>query len=302
MISIESAVAEFLLSCAAEGLADSTIRWYRSILGRYADRFKVVSADQMTPHEVRQYLVAMRNLEYSPDTVDDVTRALHRFWKWTALEYEVKNPMRSIRYPAQPKAKKPKAVSLDTVIAMFNAASTGLNPVRDRAIIAFALDTGCRAGGICTVLASDVDIAQRKAIVIEKGSKTRSVPFTKVTAALLQDWLDARAPADVLFYSSDTWEALRPNSLYLLFKRIAKRAGVKGRFNPHGFRHLFGKEYIKAGGDIVTLARIMGHDSVDTTADHYAIFTNDEIAEAHERFSPVKLIFQEDQSEKHNIE
>lgn len=296
MISIESAVAEFILSCEADGLAAATVRWYRSLLGRFADRFKVVPAHQMTPHEVRQYLVALRNLEYSPDTVDDVTRALHRFWKWAAVEYEIKNPMRSIRYPPQPKSKKTKAVSLDTVIAMFQAADSGMNPIRDRAIIAFALDTGCRAGGICTVQAADVDISKRKAIVTEKGNKTRSVPFTKVTAALLQDWLDARAPAEVLFYSSDTWEALRPNSLYLLFKRIARRAGVKGRFNPHGFRHLFGKEYIKAGGDIVTLARIMGHDSVDTTADHYAIFTNDEIAEAHERFSPIKLMFQEDQN------
>lgn len=302
MISIESAVAEFLLSCEAEGLAAATVRWYRSLLGRFADRHRVTSIKDVTPHDIREYLVAMRRLEYAPDTVDDVNRALHRFWKWAASEYEIKDPMRSIRYPPQPKPKKPKAVSLDTVIAMFHAASTGMNPFRDRAIIAFTLDTGCRAGGVCTVRADDIDIGKRKAIVIEKGNQTRSVPFTMVTAALLQDWFDNRAPADVFFYSSDTWDALRPNSLYLLFKRLARRAGVKARFNPHGFRHLFGKEYVKAGGDIATLSRIMGHKDIKTTIAHYAIFTNNEIAAAHEKYSPVRLMFQEDQNAKRDSE
>jgi integrase/recombinase XerD len=125
---------------------------------------------------------------------------------------------------------------------------------------------------------------------MEKGSKTRAIVFTQVTGALLQRWLDHRQPVDTLFYSLETWEALKPNSLYLLFKRLAKRAGVKERFSPHTFRHAFGKEYVKAGGDIATLSRIMGHEDVNTTIKHYSIFTDSEVAAAHEKFSPVKQL------------
>jgi integrase/recombinase XerD len=138
---------------------------------------------------------------------------------------------------------------------------------------------------------------RRKAIVVEKGSKTRTVPFTKVTAALLQRWLDRRQDIETLFYNINTWEPLLPNGLLQLFKRLGRRAQVKGYSNPHSFRHVFGKEYVKAGGYLITLAHIMGHESIDTTANFYAIFTNDEIAEAHEKYSPVKQLFnQEDQS------
>jgi len=295
--SIESAVSEFILACEADGLKDSTIRWHRSILGQFAARHPAQALKDITTHDMREYLVGLRQQEYSPDSVADYTRSLHRFWKWAALEYEVKNPMRSIRYPDPPKPKTPKVVPLETIILMFRAAEGGMNTVRDQAILAFALDTGCRAGGICTLRAEDVDLFKRRAIVVEKGDKTRSVPFTKVTAVLLARWMEERQPVEVFFYSLYTWEALRPNSLYLLFKRLARRAGVRGKFNPHGFRHTFGKEYVKAGGDIFTLARIMGHENVNTTAGHYAIFTSEEVADAQEKYSPVNQLFKEESEE-----
>ena len=62
---------------------------------------------------------------------------------------------------------------------------------------------------------------------------------------------------------------------------------MKGRVNPHSFRHTFGKEYVKAGGDIFTLARIMGHSDVNTTAQHYAVFNSEEVAASHEKYSPI---------------
>lgn len=86
---------------------------------------------------------------------------------------------------------------------------------------------------------------------------------------------------------SAVWEALRPNSLYLLFKRLARRAGVRGKFNPHGWRHAFSVEFLKNGGNIAFLARILGHDSVDTTIRHYAMFMVEEVQAAHEQYSPL---------------
>lgn len=288
MTSVESAVQEFLLACEADGLKESTIRWYRSILGQFSKRHGHLASKEMTAHEMRQYLSALRKREYSPDTVDDVTRALHRFWKWTAQEYNLLNPMRNIRYPEQPKPKKPKAASLETVIAMFDATAGGMNTTRDRAILAFTLDSGCRAGGICTLRTENMDLENGFATVIEKGDKERTVYFRPVTRALLQDWMNEREKeVDEFFYNVYTLEALRPNSLYLLFKRLARRAGVKGASNPHSLRHRFSIEFLKNGGSIVFLARILGHDSVDTTARHYAFFMNEEVQEAHSKFSPL---------------
>jgi integrase/recombinase XerD len=127
--------------------------------------------------------------------------------------------------------------------------------------------------------------------VTEKGSKTRAVTFTEVTAALLAAWLDIRQKeVKEVFYNLDTLEPLTRNGLYQALRRMARRAGITGRFNPHSFRHAFAREYIKAGGDIVTLSMLMGHRETSTTARHYLIFSNREVIEAHEKYSPAKLL------------
>lgn len=297
MPSVQSAVQSFLVGCEAEGLADSTIRWYRSILHTFSRQHGEMGVGVVTADHIRSYLASLRKHEYSPDTVGDYTRALHRFWKWAAAEYDLRNPMRNIRYPQPPKQKTPRAVDMEDVIRMFKAAEKSYQPRRDQAILAFTLDTGCRAGGICGLKMTDLDMENRKAIVTEKGSKTRSVAFTKFTAVLLLRWMKERDPHPHVFYSLQTLESLKPNGLLILFKRLGKRAGVKGFHNPHSFRHGFAKAYALAGGDLVTLSRIFG-DDIKTIVAHYAIFTDQEVSEAHEKYSPISQLQQKMEGEE----
>ena len=53
---------------------------------------------------------------------------------------------------------------------------------------------------------------------------------------------------------------------------LGQRAGVTGFCNPHAFRHGFAIEYLMNGGDLVSLSDLMGHESVQTTRDFYAVF------------------------------
>src|SRR5262245_49130840 len=121
-------------------------------------------------------------------------------------------------------------------------------------------------GGICTVRIDDLDVSDSVGVtmVTEKGSKTRGILFNKATTILLYRWMEKRnAVVPELFYDVDTLKPLKPNGLYQLFRRLGRRAGVKGHYNPHSFRHAFAKGYAKAGGNIFTLAEIMGHESIE---------------------------------------
>jgi len=65
---------------------------------------------------------------------------------------------------------------------------------------------------------------------------------------------------------------------------------VSGRCNPHSFRHNFAREYLRNGGDLATLAKLLGHSNISTTASYYAVFASDELAQFHERYSPLKSL------------
>lgn len=286
---ISSAVAEFLLHSEAEGLSKSTLTWYRSILGRFAEQH-AASLRDVTAHEVRTYLVSLRRSEYSESTVSAHTRALHRFWSWAADEYRIHNPMRTIKYPKmlQP---TPRAAALGDVKLMLEATGDDAIGARDRAMIIFMLDTGARAGGVVGLKVEDVLLDDRLALVTEKGNKTRGVVYSTLTAAVLATWQDHRLP-DVkpYFYSSRTLDHMTSSGLYQVMKRLARRAGVQGKFNPHALRHAFAREYIRNGGDLATLSKLMGHRDVSTTVNHYIIFSQAELKNAHNRFSPARRL------------
>lgn len=49
-------------------------------------------------------------------------------------------------------------------------------------------------------------------------------------------------------------------------KRLCKAAGVEAsKVFPHNLRHLFARAYYKACKDIVQLADVLGHSSIETT-------------------------------------
>lgn len=310
---IEQAVQEFLLAREAEGLSPETIKTYASILRQIADRLRGKHVDVITTNDIRTYLAELRaqgtRYKASPqrpevpgplsiETLRSRIRQLKVFFNWCEVEYElasVSNPMHKIKLPRSPQ-HAPKAIDLADLERMLDAvAEPSIQDVRDRALILFLADTGARAGGVCSLTPDRLDLDRGLAIVYEKGDRARAVPFTRITATALTDWLNVRPPeAKTVFCALGPAVAakshggiLTPNGLYQILKRIAKRAGIAGRFNPHSFRHGFAREYLRNGSNLPAVAKILGHRNPSTTMNFYSIFDIAELATLHERYSPV---------------
>ena len=51
-----------------------------------------------------------------------------------------------------------------------------------------------------------------------------------------------------------------------MLKNLAKKAGISSdKVYPHNLRHLFAREFYRQTHDIVKLASILGHSSIETT-------------------------------------
>jgi len=174
-------------------------------------------------------------------------------------------------------------------VKLFNATGDNVAGQRDRAILCFLADTGCRLNGLITLTLERLELADRRALVHEKGDTDRIVVFTIYTKHMLRQWLDVRDSAtEYVFCSLRTGERLTDSGINQLLKRLKQKAGVKGRVNPHSFRHNFAREYLRNGGDLATLAKLMGHSNINTTAMYYAVFDIDELTDLHEQFSPLR--------------
>jgi site-specific recombinase XerD len=84
----------------------------------------------------------------------------------------------------------------------------------------------------------------------------------------------------------DAGQGLTALGVSQILRRVGLRAGVTGAHNPHSFRHAFAREYLGNGGDLATLADLLGHADIGTTS-MYLIFAPNELQRKHDRFSPV---------------
>ena len=73
-----------------------------------------------------------------------------------------------------------------------------------------------------------------------------------------------------------------------VIKRVKKATGITDmRVSPHVFRHTFAKMYLKAGGDVFSLSREMGHSSVQITNIYLQDFNSSDARRHHTTFSPI---------------
>jgi site-specific recombinase XerD len=303
-MKIQAALDDYLLAIRANGLKESTIKWYTSLLGAMVAWFQGRDLVSITTKELREYVVDLRERDsryidapqkpvqeggLAADSIKGHVTALHSFWEFCAAEYQIDNPMAGIKREKRGQPK-PKAIDQSDFVRLFNV--TGDNPQgkRDRAILCFLADTGCRLGGLLSLDMNHLYIEDRKALVYEKGNTHRMVVFTYYTARVLDQWLRVRvSSSSKLFTSMTTQEPITMSGIHQMLKRLKKAAGVKGRVNPHGFRHRFAIEYLMNGGDEITLAKLLG-DNIQTVALYYTIFSKDELAAMHDKYTPLKRL------------
>ncbi len=166
---------------------------------------------------------------------------------------------------------------------------------RDRAIILVLLSTGMRASELCGICLRDLDLGNNRISVAGKGkgrdAKQRSVYIGKRTAKALWKYLTPfigeMNPDDPVF-TVGMADDLRPftrDVLTRLINRIGERAGID-RAYPHRFRHTFAINYLRNGGDVLTLQRLLGHESLEMVR-RYANVAAADCAAAHKTADPV---------------
>ena len=136
---------------------------------------------------------------------------------------------------------------------------------RDRAIILFLLDTGCRAFEAVQVNGEDIDLQSGDVRIRQgKGRKERIVFLGQnARAQLIRYYHDRGTPEskDPVWISEKSSERLTTSGLHQILKRLGRYAHVE-HCGPHTFRRTFALWSLRNGMDIFRLARLMGHADI----------------------------------------
>jgi len=258
---LSEAIRRLVVATKAEGRSPRTVGSYREKLGHLVRFLEDPHVEDVTIDDLRRFLAWQYEKGLSPFTIKSRVRAFKRLWNFCQAEgITESNPAARIRTP-QPRREAPKGIAWGDFLALLETTQGGsVLDIRDRALILFLADSGCRVGGLCGLRVGDVDLEARRALVREKGEKSRLVFFQEPTAGALAAWLEIR-PEDkgtwVFVSFKGGYERLTPSGVYNILAARGKRAGCKGPVNPHAFRHAFARAYLTRGGDLGTLSWVI---------------------------------------------
>lgn len=286
-----SALREFLLEGRARQFTAPTLAHYRGRVGafvRWAGEHNAVALADVTPSLLRAYLVHLQERKLASNTQHTHARALRAFFNFCRREELLtESPFAKVKMPRADKVDKPALAAAD-VRRLVRACDTP----RDLALLLTALDTGARASELCALNVGDMDLDLLTVIIRQgKGRKDRTVYIGARTAAAVSRYLGERddlATGAPLFLSetqSNMDGRLTRFGLRGIVLRLGKAAGVPG-VHPHRLRRTFAVTCLRAGMDVYTLARLMGHSDIATLRDYVASI-GDELQRAHGNASPV---------------
>ena len=309
--AVERVVTGYLDHLTVErGLAANTIASYRRDLRRYTeflDAAGVRGLAEVAESDVAAFLAALRqgDDEHPPLSATSAARAvvavrgLHRF---ALLDGLVTDDVAHEVRPPTPARRLPKAISVESVVALIEAAGAVEPPrgLRDRALLELLYGTGARISEAVGLAVDDLDRGQAAVRLAGKGGKHRVVPVGSYALQAVEDYLVRARPAlaangkggargGALFLNV-RGGSLSRQSAWAILRSAAERAGGAGGLDPttvspHTLRHSFATHLLDGGADVRVVQELLGHASV-TTTQVYTLVTVDRLREVYATSHP----------------
>jgi site-specific recombinase XerD len=169
---------------------------------------------------------------------------------------------------------------------------------RDYCLILLTLDCGIRPNEALTLLVKDVNLRGREIHIRAENAKTRvarTLPISEHTAKALHkliesrpnDWDNTTGPV----FCSWSGSGLRGCSWRMRMRYYGEN--LKHKISPYDLRHSFALNFLRNGGNVFALQRIMGHSDLSMTR-RYIALTEGDIQGQHDIASPVNVFMKKE--------
>ncbi|MCP4539207.1 MAG: tyrosine-type recombinase/integrase [Chloroflexi bacterium] len=284
-----------------------TVKWYRKRLGslrkmygdldiaevkpEHLDLWRADIVNRTSRYETHPTRPSINTRGLSVHTQHGYIRAARTFFRFCLRrEYIERNPAMDLGLPPLPK-QPPKHITNEDIDQLLLTAK-GKGSVRDYALVIVLSSTGCRIGGLEGLRWDQVDLDAGIIKAQEKFDHVHDYYLIEDAKAALRNWRE-ECKGEIVFPNNRSGAPLTYYGLYQIIKRLAKKGGVSGRWNPHSFRHHKARELLNNGASLEVVADILHHGDVTTTVTAYARWTKKEVHEKHGLYSRQKYPEQE---------
>ena len=264
-MSITNVIINFRRHIKRRNYSPHTVKYYLSVIKQFVIWLNV-PLEHADVDKIEQYIDHLHQKRMQPASINLYVAIIRVFYDY--LKYEEKvNLLNPVTAKCRLRVPKPlpRALREDQVDQFFDVIKTR----RDWAMFRLMLRCGLRVEEVANLTLGDIDIKQRRIMVVDgKGSKDRVVYISDDAADGLIAYLKLRSNRrvkKVFLVEKGNFKGL-PISVRGIQKRMeyyAKKTGLK--ISCHHLRHTMATQLLNADAQVESIQDLLGHNWITTT-------------------------------------
>ena len=247
-------VQNFAAQMESEGRSAGTVEKYRRDVRAFVEWLDDLELEEASGW--REYLLKKG---YAAVTVNSMLSAVNQFLKFLGREDCKIKFLRVQRRTFREKSRELTKCEYQKLL------DTAREEGQER--LELLMETICATGiRVSEVKYITVEAADRNEAEINLKGKIRTILLPAKLSRKLLKYARKRKIASGEIFLTGSGKSLSRRQIWREMKALCKKAGVEpSKVFPHNLRHLFATTFYKACKDIVKLADILGHSSINTT-------------------------------------
>lgn len=269
--------------------SEYTIENYCSDIIQYLDYLasEGINFKKIEYSDLRFYLMYLKEKKQENNSsIDRKLSALRGFYRFLATEKITDNNAFSLVTGLKKEKKLPRYFEYNELEELFKVPDlrTALGQ-RDRLILEMLYATGLRVGELVSVKVGDIDLGSRVILVVGKGNKERRVTYGDYCHDALKLYLSDgylklnKNVSDYLFLNNNG-EVITERGIRYVLDQVIKKTSLNKSISPHVLRHSFATHLLNEGCDLLTVQKLLGHESISATQ-IYTHVTTDRLKEVY---------------------
>ncbi|USO01904.1 MAG: tyrosine recombinase [Alphaproteobacteria bacterium] len=257
------------------GCSNNTRIAYKTDLQKVQGILGKTRLENLTREEIYTFLENEYGQGMASSTVSRRISALRQFFHFLITEGVLETDL--TQYLKKPRLGRtlPKHLSVEEVSCLIEAShdKEGIEGLRLTAMMEILYATGMRVTELVSMARNSLIKSQNHDLVrvCGKGSKERLIPLTHHAIKALDAYLPLRdsfgaRTSPFLFPSRGVLGHLTRQRFHQLIKELALSVGIDARkVSPHVIRHAFATHLLARGADLISVQKLLGHSSINTT-------------------------------------
>lgn len=236
--------------------------------------------------DLRFYLMYLKEEKNdSNSSIDRKLSGLRGFYKFLANEgYVSKNVFSLVNGPKKEK-KLPRYFEYNELEELFNVCDDTPMGQRDLLILEMLYGTGVRVGELVNIKVKDIDLSTKSILILGKGNKERIVTYGEYCSDALITYLNdgyhrLNIKNEEYLFLNKNGGVITERGVRYVLEQIIKRTSLNKNISPHMLRHSFATHLLNEGCDLITVQKLLGHESIKATQ-IYTHVTTDRLKEVY---------------------